>query len=492
MNIPRKQKSTKGSVLVFSLIILAIMLSAALSVLGVSIIEKKSSLSTGKAVQSFNVAQAGIERTLQAWRKDPNLTDLASLTSAIGGTCTDGAGSAPAVVSINPLVGGSTTLTFKDGTGTDIGSCAADVNTLSTVRSLGIASGTSRAIETGVQGACFQMHKTAFSGHGNDAPQGVAYDSYTNSIWVKIPSSEVRQIDPRTGTVLTAITVSGGAAGDGLAFNPHNHTLWVANSAASTITVIDVADVNNQHTYPSYGGPTQMIYDSGNRVMWVVQPTSNAISAFDESDPTQRKDFWTNFAGTDWGGRTQGMINQMSRDWKNPQAIAYDDVNHFIWVSYWDSWAGPSSSGVVRFDPTKLLNNTSGAATAVGLGVGEFTGIAYDPSRGTRGVVWASTWDTVAGGKAVFWVDVNDLSHGHVTVTVGNGSPWGIVYDSISRSVWVAMSSGSVSRIKPDNSVTNLGPNTFPGTFFVTFDPMFGYIWANNVNEKALYEYCVQ
>ena len=58
MNIQNRKRVAKGSVLVFSLIILSIMLSAALSILSVTLMEKKSSFSTEKSVQAFDVAEA--------------------------------------------------------------------------------------------------------------------------------------------------------------------------------------------------------------------------------------------------------------------------------------------------------------------------------------------------------------------------------------------------------------------------------------------------
>ena len=57
-------KPKKGSVLVFSLIVLSILLSAAVAVATVSVSNRKSTLSTDKSNQSFQVANSGVELVL--------------------------------------------------------------------------------------------------------------------------------------------------------------------------------------------------------------------------------------------------------------------------------------------------------------------------------------------------------------------------------------------------------------------------------------------
>jgi uncharacterized membrane protein len=65
-------KPNKGSVLVFSLIVLSIVLSAALSVAVVNVSNRKSAGSTGQSVQSFQVADSGVEMALEAIYKGNN------------------------------------------------------------------------------------------------------------------------------------------------------------------------------------------------------------------------------------------------------------------------------------------------------------------------------------------------------------------------------------------------------------------------------------
>ena len=85
-------KSSRGSVLVFSLIILSIILSAAITVATVSVTNQRSASSTGKSVQSFQVADSGIELALQKIYKG-NYATLNALATGMGGaaSCTGGA-----------------------------------------------------------------------------------------------------------------------------------------------------------------------------------------------------------------------------------------------------------------------------------------------------------------------------------------------------------------------------------------------------------------
>ena len=152
MNASTKRKTTHGSVLVFSLIILTIMLSAALSILSVTLMERKSSLSTKSSTQSFNVAQSGVERVMKyIYKQAASTNTLADLAASVAGAstqCVSGNGGNPAVISIASVAGGSAELTFKDMAGTDISLCTTSILNVVSVRSLGTSSGSSRAIET--------------------------------------------------------------------------------------------------------------------------------------------------------------------------------------------------------------------------------------------------------------------------------------------------------------------------------------------------------
>ena len=61
-----KAKSSHGSALVFSLIILSIILVSALAIGAASVIDRKNSLTGNSSTQSFQAADSGIEMMIQA------------------------------------------------------------------------------------------------------------------------------------------------------------------------------------------------------------------------------------------------------------------------------------------------------------------------------------------------------------------------------------------------------------------------------------------
>ena len=139
----------KGSVLVFSLIILSIILSAAITVATVSITNQRSASSTGKSVQSFQVADSGIELALQKIYKGNHAT-LSAMATAMGG----GASCAGGTISKNNVVGGNIKVSFYDNDGNLVTCAATDWrDKVVRIKSEGSAFGTTRVVETAVAAA---------------------------------------------------------------------------------------------------------------------------------------------------------------------------------------------------------------------------------------------------------------------------------------------------------------------------------------------------
>ena len=141
-------KPNKGSVLVFSLIVLSIVLSivlfAALSVAVVNVSNRKSAGSTGQSVQSFQVADSGVELMLKKIYKDPTNVALSSLGTA----CTSG------VVSTS-VSGGLVRVSFFDDANAQVTDCASTTwrESLAKIKVEGTSAGTTRVIETAVAAA---------------------------------------------------------------------------------------------------------------------------------------------------------------------------------------------------------------------------------------------------------------------------------------------------------------------------------------------------
>ena len=146
----------KGSVLVFSLLILSIMLVTSLTILSSALLNQKASLSTGSSGRSFQVADSGVERVLYQIYKQNNAT-LEDLGDAIAGGSTATVRCNNGIVSF-PVSGGDVKVGFYQDDVSNPGNIISYTNCAGTdwrdkvvkIKSEGTAGTTSRAVEVAV------------------------------------------------------------------------------------------------------------------------------------------------------------------------------------------------------------------------------------------------------------------------------------------------------------------------------------------------------
>lgn len=136
----KNKLSTKGSVLVFTLIVLFIILAAAIGISSVSVLERKGAHSTDVSVQSFQIANSGAEIIL---KKLSNASGSDSLTSV-------GCSGGRVIGSISVSGGKNYEITFYRNDETQITDCATDVSEVGKIKSIGSYANTTRAIEVAV------------------------------------------------------------------------------------------------------------------------------------------------------------------------------------------------------------------------------------------------------------------------------------------------------------------------------------------------------
>lgn len=141
-------KPKQGSVLVFSLIVLSILLSAAVAVATVSVANRRSTFSTAKSSQSFQVADSGVELILQQiYKTVPTHASINALAAALGGgaTCASGA------ITKAGVAGGDIKVSFYDKDDNLI-NCADTAwrSKVVAIKSEGTAGETTRLVETAV------------------------------------------------------------------------------------------------------------------------------------------------------------------------------------------------------------------------------------------------------------------------------------------------------------------------------------------------------
>ncbi|NTW13716.1 MAG: hypothetical protein HGA31_01660 [Candidatus Moranbacteria bacterium] len=131
----------EGSVLVFSLIILSVMLVTSLTLLSSAVFQEKSALSTGDSTHSFQVADSGADMILyQLYQKGPDT--IATVASNLGLSCVDGT-----VKNQNA----GWTVRFYDVDGVRLTDCSGPSSNVTSIKSEGTSQGTTRAVQVAVK-----------------------------------------------------------------------------------------------------------------------------------------------------------------------------------------------------------------------------------------------------------------------------------------------------------------------------------------------------
>lgn len=475
MSISKTHKNVRGSVLVFSLLILAIMLSAALSVLAVSLAEKRSASSTRTSVQSFNVAQSGVERVFQAVYKGTTLTDLSSLSDAIGGSgCTVSGGVAG--ITINSIAGGSVRLTFQDSADVDIDSCSAGVSVIAVARSLGTAGSASRVIEAAIAPnlICTGSPKTlslSMAGLGSSAhPRDIAFDTATNSIWVTAgqsgSSGVLLRIDPVNMVEIARYGV--GTNPKGITYDSGTRSIWVANNTTSSSGRIDRVNVyNGSIVGPSYsitrGYPSQIAYDPDTESVWVANYDSNAKYISRISTGT-------------------GIGRDYVTDQSGNQGIAYDAHTKSVWTTNWTD--GSVRSYRYNTVADTITSRASGAPCS-SLSIGY---ASHDPNTNS---MWVACYQD-------HWVrTVNDSTGAlgsKINITPsGSNSPYGVAIDGDNKRVFVLGTGGPVAKINALNGsvIENITDTNLTGGYNIIAETYTKSAWVVNSNGNSITKICL-
>ena len=144
----RNKKSVfffKGSVAVFALLLMFILAAATVGIISTATIERKVSISTGNSTTAFQLAESGMEKTLQFFKShfDQKLSDV--------GSCAVGTG----IVTYDS----SNTIRFKDAGDSStipptlpayITNCSAPISSVKIIKSIGTTKQETRAIEEDV------------------------------------------------------------------------------------------------------------------------------------------------------------------------------------------------------------------------------------------------------------------------------------------------------------------------------------------------------
>ncbi|MFZ1720086.1 MAG: hypothetical protein WAU28_01905 [Candidatus Moraniibacteriota bacterium] len=204
----------KGSVLVFSLIVLSIVLSTALSITAVNVSNRKSAASTAQSVQSFQTADTATEKVMKAIYNG-NYADLTALYNAIKDTNPGApASTCPGVLNL-AVAGGVAQVKFSDTSGVALvnGDCTSTLwrDTVARVKVEGSGSasgGATRVIEVGIAPLSSMAWGANGSGQLGDGTTGTDRLSPVSTVggskWKSVSAGDSHVLAVRTDGTLWA------------------------------------------------------------------------------------------------------------------------------------------------------------------------------------------------------------------------------------------------------------------------------------------------
>lgn len=132
----------KGSVLAYSLILLTIVLIASIGMMSSSIVNFRSVSTSDKSGNAFQVADSGAQAVIVKIKANPDgeIRDL--------GSCSNSGGSAS--IAETSFLGGEYRLSFYGGDGSEALNCNDDIADITSVKSVGTYSDTTRAVQVAV------------------------------------------------------------------------------------------------------------------------------------------------------------------------------------------------------------------------------------------------------------------------------------------------------------------------------------------------------
>lgn len=163
-------RTSQGSILAYTLILLGIILAASISMMAASVTNLKSVSSSNQSVNAFQIADSGSQVMLKML-KETTETKLADMIAPA--SCPIGQ---DATVNQTNFLGGSYRVTFKDGDGNTL-KCSDNTSEVASVKSVGTYRNTARAVEVAV----LQTAKLVGWWKLNDGSGLSAVDETTNS-----------------------------------------------------------------------------------------------------------------------------------------------------------------------------------------------------------------------------------------------------------------------------------------------------------------------
>ena len=439
---------------------------------------------------SLGISQAASSTTISCTPSSIQVNDQASCTATVAGisptgtvafstSSTDGGGVTPASASCT-LTYGSCSVSFSGlldhvGSVTITGSYSGDANNLDSSGQFSLTVAKSPT-STGVvcdpasmlvdsSTVCTASVYASVDVPAGNGPYGIAYDPSNGYIYVAnegvYPNFDdtVSVIDGATNNIIATVTV--GYAPYAVAYDAANGYIYVANGGSGlgdTVSVIDgttvIATLVVGGGY-QYAAPDGLAYDSANQNMYVSLAGMDALAVINSTNRVIA---------------TIGIDNCFVCIFNTgPQGLAFDPLNGYIYVGE----ADPYGTMAVVDGSTNTLIKVFGQQD-----ISEINSVAFDPANGNLYAVSAAT-------STVYVIDSSTNTVNYIQTYLVDSFFDGIAYDSNNQNMYVASGSGVLVVI---DSSTNTVAGTITatsGAAGVAFDTANNDIYVANWDDPG-------
>ena len=243
---------------------------------------------------------------------------------------------------------------------------------------------------------------------------------------------------PPPGQVVQSVTV--GTAPEGVVYDPFNHYVYVANTEANSVTILNGTIVVATIAVGNY--PAHLAYDRLNHYVYVADYTSDAVSVIN-------------------GTKLLTTIHMSSSSTAGPFGIANDPANGWTYVSEYNGEVVAVIKGLV-------------VAANISVHSGP-NAVAYDPANGD---IYVSCYNANV-------VDVINLTKRVASVTVGTG-PNGVAVNTPTGDIYISdQAAASVTVLSGTNQLVNT-VTVGASPEGIAYDAGNGYVYVGDYSANNL------
>ncbi|MFA5157430.1 MAG: hypothetical protein WC532_08645, partial [Candidatus Omnitrophota bacterium] len=291
---------------------------------------------------------------------------------------------------------------------------------------------------------------------GGEIFKGVAYDNYTNSVWVTgYATGDVYKFNATTGAYIGNYTV--GERPVSVCFDYGNNHVWVANYGTSNVTRLYASNGTVIAHYGVGPNPIDIAYDPTSNSVWTANfggpSTANAVTRIWTSNGTR-----ANYTG--YANRTM--------------SICYDPGLAKMWAVYWVT--------------DRISNFTCAAGAIANRDIGGtnqyYSRVRYAPTAGVAGLTRPTIWITSLRYHYVVRVNTTASTY---TQFYPELAPDAVIWNPNSTSVWIAnYAANSLNNMNVSTGDVTAVYNTSSNPYDMDYDPVNSRIWVVASNAREL------